>query len=94
MDTKLGADTKFEVDKDIGADTTSEIHYNRRRHGIRDRQEGRTRKSTIQTKRQRCNDEIQTRKIYRPGRDEDAMTRYRPERYTDQEEMETSNDEI
>ena len=33
-------------------------------------------------------------KIYRPGRDEDAMTRYRPERYTDQEEMETSNDEI
>ena len=24
MDKKLGADTKFEVDKDIGADTTSE----------------------------------------------------------------------
>ena len=29
------------------------------------------------------NDEIQTRKIYRPGRDEDAMTRYRPERQED-----------
>ena len=36
------------------------------------------------------NDEIQTRKIYRPaGRDEDAMTRYRPGRYTDREEIKT-----
>ena len=32
--------------------------------------------------------------LYRSGRDEVAMTRYRPERYTDQEEMQTSNDEI
>ena len=70
MDKKLGADTKFEVDKDIGADTTSEIHYNRRRHGIRDRQEGRTRKSTIQTKRQRCNDEIQTERYTYTDQDE------------------------
>ena len=70
MDKKLGADTKFEVDKDIGADTTSEIHYNRRRHGIRDRQEGRTRKSTIQTKRQRCNDEIQTGRYTYTDQDE------------------------
>ena len=36
------------------------------------------------------NDGIQTSKIYRPGGDEDAMTRYRPEGYTDQEEMETT----